>query len=150
MAAPSVNGTICAFFLYFVEGDGEAARTWEIDLELFDGKIQASTYQGWRAADGYGKGPTHRTFRFIPSLDHDPTIFHDYGIDWNPERVVFSLDGQEIHQIKDIVPDRALAPRFNHWTSSEWEGLAYPPPPALTLGCRVAELCGEMSELSGR
>ncbi len=130
LTAPDAPGTVCAMFLY-----GEAGGVVdEIDIELLDGRAMVGTYAGWRPADGYENGPT-RQYRV---LEADISGTHRYGIRWDAAAVSFWIDGEEQAVIAEAVPGGAPSLRFNHWTSTTWGEVGYPPP--AELRCTVDDV----------
>lgn len=134
LTAPESPGTVCAMFLYSFREGGAGGVVDEIDIELLDGRAVVGTYAGWRARDGYENGPT-RQYR---ELEADISGTHRYGIRWDAAAVSFWIDGEEQAVIAEAVPGGAPSLRFNHWTSTTWGEVGYPPP--AELRCTVDDV----------
>lgn len=127
---PKEPGTVCAFFFY-----GEAAGVVnEIDVELLDGAAWLSVYRDWTEADGYEQSATHVSAAWTFPEGFDVAAAHEYRMDWRADDVAFYVDGSEVAALP-MVPNAQLAIHLNHWTSSTWLEVHYPP--ADKLMCRV-------------
>ena len=49
----------------------------------------------------------------------DMTQFHDYRIDWLPNRLDYYVDGQLVRSATDNIPDDPMTARFNIWAPDE-------------------------------
>lgn len=62
-------------------------------------------------------------------LDLDPTLWHEYRLDWQNERATFQIDGREIFET-EIVPKGPLG--FVLWVDNQFA--AYPPDGRIKFG----------------
>lgn len=56
---------------------------------------------------------------------YDSSQWHTYAVDWLPDRLVFYLDGQEIHRTTDRVPSEMMSLGFLGWVNAQkdvWQG----------------------------
>jgi beta-glucanase (GH16 family) len=126
---PESAGTVCAFFLY-TEADGVVN---EIDVELLGSAVWFSVYRDWTEAAGYDDGPAHLHAEWPWPADFDKKKPHTFTVDWGVDAVAFGVDGLDAATLA-LVPSTALGVHVNHWTSTTWAEVAYPPPD--TLVCR--------------
>lgn len=129
MVVPDSAGTVCATFLYD-ETDGVVN---EIDVELLAGGAWFSVYADWTEADGYVDGPTYQHLVWPFPADFVLDTPHEYRFAWGKEDVRFFVDGADAGAVT-IAPTVPLAVHVNHWTSTTWAEVQYPP--ADRLICR--------------
>ncbi|KAK8471139.1 hypothetical protein PHAVU_003G143332 [Phaseolus vulgaris] len=120
-------GTVTAYYL------SSKGATWdEIDFE-FLGNLSGDPYILHTNVFSQGKGNREQQFY----LWFDPTAdFHTYSILWNPQRIVFSVDGSPIREFKNMeskgVPfpkNQAMRIYSSLWNADDWatrEGLLRP------------------------
>jgi len=93
IAAPVVPGAVTAAILIADQGD-------EVDVELLGGDSshwQTNVY----APNPKDKAPLWGVFGEIEDYpaDGDVQQSHDYTVDWNADRIVWSVDGQQVRTI---------------------------------------------------
>ena len=141
---PSEGGTVCATFFY---GATRAGVVNEIDIELLEAAAWFSVYRDWTEADGYEESPSHQSVQWTFPVDFDNTVAHDYRIDWGTDALTFAVDGAEVGTLT-LVPAAPIDLHVNHWTSTTWPEVAYPPP--TRLDCRITSILGvDLSESGG-
>lgn len=137
VVGPEAPGTVCAFFFY---ASNELGLVNEIDVELLADGAWFSVYRNWKESDGYENGPAH-----VSAVWPWPEGFvagerHAWSFDWREADIGFLADGVEVARLA-MVPDAPLPLHLNHWTSTTWPEVRYPPPASVT--CRVESVFGD-------
>lgn len=106
---------------YYLKSEG---LSWdEIDFE-FLGNLSGDPYIVHTNVYTQGKGDREQQFY----LWFDPTVdFHTYSILWNPQRIIFSVDGTPIREFKNLesigVPfpkNQAMRLHSTLWNADDW------------------------------
>ncbi|KAL8869033.1 MAG: hypothetical protein Q9174_004576, partial [Haloplaca sp. 1 TL-2023] len=111
----------------------------EIDWEFLGG-VTTSVQTNY-----FGKGYTGSYNRSTtPAVDSPQTKFHTYGLDWSPERLIWSIDGKDVRTLKaseadgngDQYPQSPMKVSLGLWDAGdpdsptkEWGGGVTPIPP---------------------
>ncbi|XP_047948037.1 xyloglucan endotransglucosylase/hydrolase protein 22-like [Salvia hispanica] len=111
-------GTVTAYYL-----SSQGATHDEIDFE-FLGNLSGDPYILHTNVFSQGKGNREQQFY----LWFDPTVdFHTYSILWNPQRIIFSVDGTPIREYKNpesvgvaYPKNQAMRIYSSLWNADDW------------------------------
>ncbi|MGL1933860.1 MAG: family 16 glycosylhydrolase [Fibrobacterales bacterium] len=119
---------ISTMFLYNIPSD---ERWLEIDIEViskYSGKPTSNLLIDWDGAQNYndlikdGNEDLIQAASGVNDKAHDE--FHEYMIEWTPERVAWYIDGVQFREITDktLIPDEGIHIMFNFWLLTALSG----------------------------
>jgi Glycosyl hydrolases family 16 len=104
----------------------------EIDIELLSREVDAQSRRGKAnlvihsdASQASGNDASGTRTFIKQDLQFDPTLtFHEYRMDWMPDRVEFFIDGKITKTMLDNVPSDPGRLFLNHWSNGSpgWSG----------------------------
>lgn len=112
---PSGQGLMPAIWLLPVSGDPLP----EIDIAEVLGQQTNLLYN----VVHWNNGKKRRSFNDTSTIDLSSS-FHTYGIDWNEDRIVFTLDGEVTH-VSNYSPDVPMYLYLNTAVGGVWAGDPY-------------------------
>ena len=128
MKMAAASGTVSSMFLYQNGSEQASAERWvEVDIEVLGKepeKFQSNIITGRAGA----QKTSEKKHAVSPAADQG---FHTYGLEWTPDYVRWTLDGQEVrktskgenkNQVENLIGTQGL--RFNLWSSesADWVG----------------------------
>jgi endo-1,3-1,4-beta-glycanase ExoK len=113
LRGPIVSGSTCSFFLMNTWQAGRWLHK-EIDIE-FLGKsphlVQFTVHRVYSDSEQQTSPSS-----CVTTLPFDyKADFHEYAIAWAPQRIAWRVDGQEVCQETQRIPDEPLTVLMNHW-----------------------------------
>ncbi len=94
MKAPDKKGTVSSFFTYWDGPDFTPALWNELDIEIVPSVDRNPFSMNMIWGDGYDKVESHSYAHNFDPKDE----WHTYAMEWTPEYVSWSVDGQEVRQ----------------------------------------------------
>nr|ABX56722.1 glucanase [synthetic construct] len=124
MKMAAASGTVSSMFLYQNGSEIADGRPWvEVDIEVLGknpGSFQSNIITGKAGA----QKTSEKHHAVSPAADQ---AFHTYGLEWTPNYVRWTVDGQEVRkteggQVSNLTGTQGL--RFNLWSSESaaWVG----------------------------
>ena len=124
MKMAAASGTVSSMFLYQNGSEIADGRPWvEVDIEVLGknpGSFQSNIITGKAGA----QKTSEKHHAVNPAADQ---AFHTYGLEWTPNYVRWTVDGQEVRkteggQVSNLTGTQGL--RFNLWSSESeaWVG----------------------------
>jgi beta-glucanase (GH16 family) len=128
MKMAAASGTVSSMFLYQNGSEQASAERWvEVDIEVL-GKSPNSFQSNIITGKAGAQVTSEKHHSVNPAADQG---FHTYGLEWTPDYVRWTLDGQEVrktskgenkNQVENLIGTQGL--RFNLWSSesADWVG----------------------------
>ena len=128
MKMAAASGTVSSMFLYQNGSEQASAQRWvEVDIEVL-GKNPNSFQSNIITGKAGAQVTSEKHHSVSPAADQG---FHTYGLEWTPDYVRWTLDGQEVrrtnkgdnkNQVENLIGTQGL--RFNIWSSesADWVG----------------------------
>lgn len=128
MKMAAASGTVSSMFLYQNGSEQASAQRWvEVDIEVL-GKNPNSFQSNIITGKAGAQVTSEKHHAVNPAADQ---AFHTYGLEWTPDYVRWTLDGQEVrrtnkgdnkNQVANLIGTQGL--RFNLWSSesADWVG----------------------------
>ena len=128
MKMAAASGTVSSMFLYQNGSEQASAQRWvEVDIEVL-GKSPNSFQSNIITGKAGAQVTSEKHHTVSPAADQG---FHTYGLEWTPDYVRWTLDGQEVrktnkgdnkNQVENLIGTQGL--RFNIWSSesADWVG----------------------------
>ena len=130
MKMAAASGTVSSMFLYQNGSEQASAERWvEVDIEVL-GKSPNSFQSNIITGRAGAQKTSEKHHTVNPAADQG---FHTYGIEWTPNYVRWTVDGNEVrktekgvndpsNQVANLIGTQGL--RFNIWSSEsvEWVG----------------------------
>ena len=130
MKMAAASGTVSSMFLYQNGSEQASAERWvEVDIEVL-GKSPNSFQSNIITGRAGAQKTSEKHHTVNPAADQG---FHTYGIEWTPNYVRWTVDGNEVrktekgvndpsNQVANLIGTQGL--RFNIWSSesAEWVG----------------------------
>ncbi|KZT21168.1 glycoside hydrolase family 16 protein [Neolentinus lepideus HHB14362 ss-1] len=108
LIAPTIPGVVTAAILIADEGD-------EMDIELL-GSDPSHFQSNIFAPKPNDRGPLYGVFSSVDDIPDGTTkTVHSYSIDWNAERIIWSVDGKDIRTLRK---DQTMYHGVQHFPSS--------------------------------
>ncbi len=115
---PGLVGGIFLFDVNRTNAAGDLVRD-EIDHELISNDTGQAFTNYWDDGSFFGSDAGGDGAQQVPFAGFDSTQFHDYRIDWLPNRVDWYVDNTLIRSITSNVPDDPMQLRLNLWAPDE-------------------------------
>ena len=131
MKMAAASGTVSSMFLYQNGSEQASAARWvEVDIEVL-GKSPNSFQSNIITGKAGAQVTSEKHHNVNPAADQG---FHTYGLEWTPDYVRWTVDGQEVrkaekgqssdpkNQVANLIGTQGL--RFNLWSSesADWVG----------------------------
>jgi beta-glucanase (GH16 family) len=113
MRGPIVSGSTCSFFLMNRWQPGRWLHK-EIDIEFLGKSQYLVQFTVHRVYSDSAQQTSPSSCLVTLPFDYKAD-FHEYGIRWAPDRIAWLVDGRELCQETQRIPDEPLNIFMNHW-----------------------------------
>ena len=115
---PGLDGGVFLFDVQRLNDAGELVRD-EIDHELLSNDTGRAFTNYWNDGSFFGDDAGGEPTHVSPFAGYDSTQFHNYRVDWLPNRIDWYIDGNRIRTQTTNVPDDPMQFRMNLWAPDQ-------------------------------